>query len=249
MLLSATVLITTASAPQLERITFIDYYRPVHAGGDSSGDGEPCSVTGDKYRKISGGLKWKEFPVTYYIDPTGSGDVEGDGDIDGDDVSAAITAVKSAFSTWDAEEHPAGDFFTQATSKADARIVVSWEPMDGPGGALASASLTYTVPSKEIVYVEIRFDSDDSWRVFQALICGEQTGGFDIEDVAAHEIGHAVGLDHVNQDAYLTMHTYVLWEGETHKRTLGLGDKLGLEALYGDGENGGGTCPPRNPKC
>ena len=46
-------------------------------------------------------------------------------------------------------------------------------------------------------------------------------------------MGHVAGLDHVNgrTNALLTMYPSTA-PGETHKRTLGKGDKSGLDALY-----------------
>ena len=52
------------------------------------------------------------------------------------------------------------------------------------------------------------------------------------------------------------MYTYVIFDGETHKKTLGDGEKACIESLYGGGGgddgDGGGKCPsgnPNHPKC
>lgn len=230
MLVFLLTFVPSAISPQIEKVVFVDYYRRSHTGGDSSGDPSPCNVTSDRSSKIAGGIRWTSFPVLYYINASNSG-------IDPADAKAAVV---NAFNTWDAEEHPAGDFFAEAASATEANIVVRWEFIDGEGGVLAQAAISFNPRFKEIVSAEITFDSGDAWRVLTTLACDEQdlegdTLVFDIENVAAHEIGHAIGFDHVNDmgSIYNTMYTYVLWEGETHKRTLGDGEKKGLEELYG----------------
>ena len=59
----------------------------------------------------------------------------------------------------------------------------------------------------------------------------------DLQGVATHEMGHVVGIGHTNPPATacLTMYKFSSL-GETQKRTLGLGDKLGMNALYSSGD-------------
>jgi hypothetical protein len=55
---------------------------------------------------------------------------------------------------------------------------------------------------------------------------------YDLRSVAAHESGHAVGLDHANSSRYLTMYHQIA-RGERWKRALALGDTRGLRCRYG----------------
>ena len=67
---------------------------------------------------------------------------------------------------------------------------------------------------------------------------------FDVQGITAHELGHALGLNHPS-DASCSATT--MWAsagaGETSKRTLEAGDREGLVALYGSGS----VAPPPPP--
>lgn len=114
---------------------------------------------------------------------------------------------------------------------------VVWAAIDGPGGILASTGVCRNVATKEIAGFVVTMDSGDAWS-----LSGE-AGKFDVGNVTVHEFGHVAGLDHVNapRDGCLTMYTYAA-AGETQKSTLGLGDKLGMNALYGSADVSAGAC-------
>jgi len=213
-LLILPVQMSIAQPPNLDRIIFIDYVGPAHA----TPLGTDCGPDSQRYSKL--GVKWASFPVKYSIDTTGSGV----------DPTAATTAIVNALNSWDNEEHPAGTFFASGTP---AQLTIGWEAMDGPGGALATAIITYNVATKNIVSAQVRFDSGDSWAVYPSLSCSSQGTAFDIEDVMAHEAGHVVGLGHTSgaKNVALTMYPFAS-AGETLKRTLGTGDKKGIDGIY-----------------
>ncbi|MCI0559070.1 MAG: M10 family metallopeptidase domain-containing protein [Nitrososphaera sp.] len=209
---SVTVPLSTAvaEAPTLEKMVFVDYVAPSHLGksNDACGDGS------GKYTVFSGGLKWKSFPVTYNIAAPSA---------------AAKSAVVAAFNEWDDEEHPSGALFSElASSSAD--INVFWSPIDGAGNILAQTTFWYNPFTKEITRAEIAFDSGDRWFVATSQSCTAVGSDFDIQNVATHEIGHALGLGHANHAA-LTMYRYAS-PGETLKSSLGYGDQRGLDRLY-----------------
>ena len=208
--------ITKSKGADLAKIVFVDYKRPKSINNGLAGD--VCGDGTAKYALLSGGIKWNSFPVTYSIDASSSGI----------DSKAAENAVKAAFSTIDKEDHPIGDFFVPTTSNA--KITVKWANIDGTGSVLAQTTTYYNTASKTIVKADVVFDSGDKWSVNSNFGCGGGGSSFDIQDVATHELGHAIGLGHIT-DPLLTMYKYAS-PGETLKSSLGRGDQRGIDKLY-----------------
>jgi matrixin len=80
-------------------------------------------------------------------------------------------------------------------------------------------------------------DNAEPWSI------GATSTTLDVQNTATHEFGHVAGLDHVHpwKDGCLTMYPYVALN-EIQKRTLGLGDKLGMHDLYNSTDVTAGTC-------
>ena len=104
---------------------------------------------------------------------------------------------------------------------------VSFGPIDGSYLAWAC---TYWALGGELVEADIKFDnSSRSWNT-NASSC---SSGYDLQGVATHEFGHAVGLGHVadlTSGQVMVKSTGTCNVGQRH---LGRGDQRGLIAVYG----------------
>jgi Matrixin len=233
ILATAQAPIAEEKAPELDKIVFIDYGRPgkdppgrqqqkqedIHSG--ASGSTDPCGDGSSQYALSQ--VKWNSFPVPYHVNA--------DAVTSGVDRSSARTTIANAFSTIDNENHPSGTFFTRTLDPSNAKIKVWWASIDGSGGALARTTVYYNTASKVISRAEIVFDTGDKWFISSQSSCAGIAGSpFDIRNIAVHEIGHAIGLGHVS-DTKLSMYGSAA-QGETLKRSLGIGDQRGIDAKY-----------------
>ena len=200
----------------VERVVFIDYGRsPGHQALAT-----PTAGATD-FRLLGGKPSWPAGSTIHYsVSTSGCSD----------DCTGAVSQVDAGFDAWQVS----GLTFTRATT-GDANACggsdsVTWAAIDGPGGVLASTAVCRTLggPSKQIVGFQTVFDAGDTWSDSGA------SGKFDIGAVTTHEEGHTTGLDHVHarRDARLTMYPFIT-SGDTGFRTLGCGDRLGVNALYG----------------
>jgi hypothetical protein len=231
MLATAQAPIAEEKAPELQKIVFIDYGRPgkdppgrqqqedVHTG--ASGSTDPCGDGSSQY--LSQNIKWNSFPVSYHINVNAV--------TSSVDKSAAKKAVIYAFNTIDNENHPSGTFFTRTFDSSNAKIKVWWAAIDGSGDVLARTTVWYNSATRVIAKAEVVFDTGDKWFISSNRSCAGIAGSpFDIQNIATHEVGHAIGLGHVS-NTKLTMYGSAA-QGETLKRSLGIGDQKGIDAIY-----------------
>jgi hypothetical protein len=160
---------------------------------------------------------WPNTNLTFAFED-GTSDVAG---------SAEFQAVRNAFATWAAA---APLVFTETTIDQNPDVVIDWRPAADPdhsmvGGVLAHADfppdcgvITNTLPKP------VHFDdSEHQW------VIGAVAGGFDIETVALHEIGHILGLQHSNVAGSVMFPSV---SSNTTKRALTADDLGGIRDLY-----------------
>ncbi|MFH1718803.1 MAG: matrixin family metalloprotease, partial [Planctomycetota bacterium] len=142
-----------------------------------------------------------------------------------------FVAVEAAFGTWDGAVINTDIYGTihNGGTPPGVNNSVSWGPIDGPGGIIAQTSFSFWPNTKELVEFDIVFDADEDWST------DETEDTFDVQSVMTHELGHTLALDDLRspRDGALTMHAYT-WPEDTGKSTLGTGDVLGIQAIYGE---------------
>ncbi|MCJ7469538.1 hypothetical protein MUO74_03430 [Candidatus Bathyarchaeota archaeon] len=174
------------------------------------------SMTNPNYELI--GIKWYTT-INYYINPSNSY---------GFSTTAAVNTITASTSAWDKETAFAVFSYkgttTKTAGKRDGYNVISWGRYSV--GAIAVTYLWYS--GDRITETDCRMNTRYAWS-----LTGE-AGKMDVQNIMTHEFGHWCGLaDLYNAaDYWLTMYGYGNY-GETYKRTLGLGDINGLEAVYG----------------
>jgi len=225
LLLSFTGVVSAASngnvaaLPEVEKITFIHYESstPPPFILDQWDDSE------DAYRLIAGGVKWPDT-ISYEVNPADSGLTESD-----EEILTALTSASEEWDSWVGAELfnvPTLTSETEVGKDGDNRVV--WADLDE--GVIAVCRLWYIPATKTIVEFDIEFNTDYVWAI------DADSTKMDVQNIGTHELGHGVGLNDLKQPKAwcLTMYQYS-WEGDTDKSTLGCGDSLGIQELYGSG--------------
>lgn len=203
------------SPPALEKITFVHYL---------SSSKPTWEAETDSYRFMYGGIKWPAT-ISYAVNPTDSGLGE----------AAVRETLETSSETWDDatgfELYNAPTITYAAVVSGDDKNTVGWGPLDS--GIIAVCTIWFYPATKEIVEFDIIFSTRFDWGIDPDGEGGVTISEMDLQNIATHELGHN-GLSDLRppKDQQLTMY-YASEEGETKKRSLGLGDRLGIEELYG----------------
>lgn len=170
--------------------------------------------------------KWTQFPVRYYVKPNVADLNPG----------SVIDQVIAAFDTWDSAV-PIGLCEYAGTTDSvigmNGRSEIHWVDF-GDTRILGQTSVYYS--ADRILEADMKLNSRMGWGIDTD---GEGTqytltGLFDVQNIATHEAGHVFGLADLYDTAAadLTMYGYA-GAGEVKRTSLGYGDLLGIQALYG----------------
>jgi len=158
--------------------------------------------------------------INYYINPSND-----DGLSQGD----VVNTIKASVDTWDEQTNYQVFKYIDTTSeiagKYDGLNVISW----GTYGSANVIAVTMSwVSGRRVLEVDCLMNTYYGWS-----LSGE-SGKMDVQNIMTHELGHFCGLADLYKDTdyWLTMYGYSDFH-ETYKQTLGLGDILGLRAVYG----------------
>ena len=133
-------------------------------------------------------LKWERLPIRYHVTDIGTAGVS---------AAEFQRAVTRAFGTWNAVEtaNTTSQFvgFTQARPFSDdGMVVIGYQNRPDLDRTLAATTFLVDVTSGEIVESDIFFNTAFQW----STATGGESGRFDVESIALHEVGHLHGLGH-----------------------------------------------------
>ena len=207
--------------PDVQRAVFVHYAS--HAAKP-----QPPSGDSGSYKTFA---KWSVTPVKYTINPVGSR-MSGNevnivtlaaGEWDEGDVSNWGGVTRNLFNYAGSSNKDYADF-----SARDGENTIAWGNYP-QSGVIAVTFIWYT-RTRQILEFDMLFDTDWTWGNVET----SGNGVMDLQNIATHELGHAVGLsDLYKPTATLeTMYGYSDY-GDTIKRSLYFGDIAGIKSLYG----------------
>jgi hypothetical protein len=187
-------------------------------------------------------LKWERLPMRYFITNTG---------VPGVTAEQFQGAVGRAFQSWQdvSTSGFSGTFagFTPASARDDdGMTTIGFLPRPDQDRVLAATRILTNETTGEIVEADIFFNSAFTWSVSPT---GE-TGRFDVESIALHEVGHLLGLGHsaIGETelqpggrrrviaSAAVMFPIAFTAGNIEERTLHADDIAGVSDIYPDGD-------------
>ena len=203
-----------------ERVDFIHYAKPNNPAKPTN-PAKPDKTT-TCYKLM--GVKWTTFPVSYFINPSNT---------QGLNEFWVLETISTSAETWDAEtprdlftDNPKTTFSSYGVQDFQNTIDFGDYPNDG---VIAVTSVWYTRVGKQIVEFDMRFNTRFNWGNGK-----DDNSLMDLQNIATHELGHAVGLAdlYTTTCSAVTMYGYSGY-GDIEKRSLEPADITGLQVMYG----------------
>ena len=165
---------------------------------------------------------WASGPVTFYVNPVNA-DVS---------QSAAVAALQAGMDVWNTQagtsfRYQYGGSATDTATAYDNRNVILFR--NASNGSTIATTYSWWSSSKELLDSDIIF-WDGGFTFFVGSGCGVVPNAAYIEDIAAHEFGHALGLNHSTSTDATMYPSYSYCS--TAFRTLASDDVNGAKALY-----------------
>lgn len=169
------------------------------------------------------GTTWGSHRIITYFFQNGTPDITLDDE---------RQAIRDGFAIWAAATDL---YFIEVCSAGAADIEILWgagahghaQIFDGasPTGLVLAHAAGPPGPGSGTEAGDIHFDEDETWSLATQLTAAQP---IDLVSVAAHEIGHSLGLDHTSVSGSLMLPVYT----GSH-RYLGSDDLAGITSLYG----------------
>ena len=166
---------------------------------------------------------WASSPVTFYVNPVNA-DVS---------QSAAVAALQAGMDVWNTQSgtsfrYQYGGTATDTATAYDNRNVILFR--NTSNGSTIASTYSWWSSSNELLDSDIIF-WDGGFTFFTGTSgCGVVSNAAYIEDIAAHELGHALGLNH-SPSTDATMYPSYSYCSQA-LRTLAADDINGAKALY-----------------
>jgi hypothetical protein len=185
-------------------------------------------------RSYSTYAKWGTSPVTFYVNPANA-DVT---------ASAATAAVEFAMNAWNTQSGTAfryqyGGAASDTATQYDNRNVLIFR--NATSGSAIATTYSWWDSNKRLLDSDVIMWSGSFTFFTGSIGCGIVPNAAYIEDIATHELGHALGLNHSSvSDA-------TMWPSYSYCsqafRTLAADDIAGAKALYGSAPAPANTPP------